>query len=417
MTSNIQTNSTARTQNHTNGIIERERHGFSRPRIAGATGAMIAVAVTVALGMSFTRVAGADSPSLDSDTPTAADLRLTDAEVQTTAKSVTTTEPTADASEDGESGECAAFAADPDADVGDIIRADCKPTTAQMSKLMDNPLGNVAMLWNQFDFVRLKNPENDKTAYKGNYMGIAQFPKGLGKNWNLINRVIWNVPSMPMDQGKIERADQLYGSGQGGTTLPPGGGGPAPIDLFDGRTTGFGDMYYVGLFSPKKPIELDSGAKVVWGVGFDVAAPTASAEILGTGKWSAGPSAIGVYLGPKWKIGALGQQYWDFAGDSDRDPVNLTNLQYFYYYSLNPTTSIGAAPNIIANWGQDSGNKFTVPIGLGINKTVQFGNVPVRFGAEVHYSVVQPDTVAGAEWNFRFFVIPSAPSALFKWMQ
>jgi len=25
--------------------------------------------------------------------------------------------------------------------------------------------------------------------------------------------------------------------------------------------------------------------------------------------------------------------------------------------------------------------------------------------------------VAGAEWNFRFFVIPSAPSALFKWMQ
>ena len=158
MTSNIQTNSTARTQNHTNGIIETERHGFSRPRIAGATGAIVAMAVTVALGMSFTRVAGADSPSLDSDTPAAADLRLTDAEVQTTAKSVTTTEPTVDASDDGESGECAAFAADPDADVGDIIRADCKPTTAQMSKLMDNPLGNVAMLWNQFDCYQVEEP-------------------------------------------------------------------------------------------------------------------------------------------------------------------------------------------------------------------------------------------------------------------
>jgi hypothetical protein len=95
----------------------------------------------------------------------------------------------------------------------------------------------------------------------------------------------------------------------------------------------------------------------------------------------------------------------------------MTNLQYFYYYSLNPTTSIGAAPNIIANWQQDGGNRFTVPIGLGINKTFQIGSVPVRFGAEVHYSVVQPDDVAGAEWNFRFFVIPSAPSALFKWMQ
>jgi hypothetical protein len=312
---------------------------------------------------------------------------------------------------------CAAFEKDPDADVGDIVRAGCKPTTAQMSALMDNPLGNVAMLWNQFDLVRLKNPANDKTANKGNYMGIAQFPKGLGKNWNLINRVIWNVPSMPLDQDKIDRADQQYGSGPGPVVLPPGTSGPAPIDLFDGRTTGFGDMYYVGLFSPKKPIDIDGGGKVVWGAGFDISAPTASDDILGTGKWAAGPSAIGVYLGPKWKIGALGQQYWDFAGDSGRDSVNMTNLQYFYYYSLNPTTSIGAAPNIIGNWEQDSGNKFTVPVGLGINKTFQIGKVPVRFGAEIHYSVVQPDDVAGAEWNFRFFVIPSAPSALFKWME
>ena len=53
------------------------------------------------------------------------------------------------------------------------------------------------------------------------------------------------------------------------------------------------------------------------------------------------------------------------------------NLQYFYMYSLNETTSIGAAPNIIANWEQTSGNKWTVPIGLGISRTFQFGKVPV----------------------------------------
>jgi hypothetical protein len=35
----------------------------------------------------------------------------------------------------------------------------------------------------------------------------------------------------------------------------------------------------------------------------------------------------------------------------------------------------------------------------------------------LHYSVIQPDDVAGAEWNFRFYVIPAAPSALFEWMQ
>ena len=37
----------------------------------------------------------------------------------------------------------------------------------------------------------------------------------------------------------------------------------------------------------------------------------------GTGKWTAGPSALGVYLGEKFKGGALIQHYWDYAGDGD----------------------------------------------------------------------------------------------------
>ena len=51
---------------------------------------------------------------------------------------------------DGEftlSAECKAFAEDPQADIGEIIKAGCQPTTGQMSALMDNPLGNVAMPW------------------------------------------------------------------------------------------------------------------------------------------------------------------------------------------------------------------------------------------------------------------------------
>ncbi len=317
-----------------------------------------------------------------------------------------------------ESAQCAEFAKDVDADLGEVLRAGCKPTLAQMSALMDNPLGNVAMLFTQFDLYRMENPVNGKTANKGNYMGIAQFPKAVNEDWNLINRVIWNVPSMPLDQDKIDRAADRarreVGSGPGGGVLPPEGG-LAPIDLFDGRTTGFGDMYYVGLFAPKKGIDMGNG-KFLWGAGFDLGIPTATEDILGTGKWTAGPSALGVYMGPKWKVGALVTQYWDFAGDDDRDDVNLTNLQYFVYYSINDTTSIGASPNIIANWEQNSDNAFTVPIGIGISKTFQFGKVPVRFGVEYHYSIVQPDDAVGTEWDLRFYIIPAAPSALFEWM-
>ncbi len=313
--------------------------------------------------------------------------------------------------------ECLEMQKDVNANLAEQNKKGCPPSLAQMSKLMDNPIGNVAMLFTQFDFYNMTNENvTSSEEIKGQYMGIAQFPKSLNENWNLINRVVWTVPSMPLDQDKIDAAggfDQDYG-GAPGAVLPPTGN-LLPIDVFDGRTTGFGDMYYVGLFSPKDPPDMLNG-KFLWGLGFDLGFPTASDDILGTGKWTAGPSAIGAYMGPKWKIGGLLQQYFDYAGDSDRDDVNLTNLQYFLYYSLNDTTSIGAGPNIIANWEQDSDDRWTVPIGIGINRTFQFGKVPVRIGIEAHYSVIQPDDVPSAEWDFRFFIIPAAPSFLFDWM-
>ena len=309
---------------------------------------------------------------------------------------------------------CRRYAADIDAKVSEIVKAGCEPTLAQMSKLMDNPVGNVAMLFTQFDWTRLKNGDNKKTANQGVYTGILQFPKSISEHWNLISRVVWTVPSLPVDQDKI---DDFSSRTQGG--FPPGGGpitppdrSFVPIDEFDGRTTDFGDMYYVGLFSPKEPTRLDNGANIVWGLGFDLAFPTGQEDIVGTGKYSAGPSALGVYLGPKWKFGALAQHYWDFASrDSSRDDVNLSNIQTIYYYSIDSTTAIGAAPNVIINWEQDSDNFLTLPVGIGISKTLQFGKLPIRVGAEVHYSVIRPEDEVGADWNFRFYFIPAVPSA------
>jgi hypothetical protein len=68
--------------------------------------------------------------------------------------------------------ECLKFAADIDADLGEVLKAGCKPTLAQMSALMDNPLGNVAMLFTQFDYYKMQDPESNNTAYKGVYTGI-----------------------------------------------------------------------------------------------------------------------------------------------------------------------------------------------------------------------------------------------------
>lgn len=316
--------------------------------------------------------------------------------------------------------ECQQFAMQPDADVGDVIRAGCKPTLAQMSALMDNPLGNVAMLFTQFDYYQLSNDTVNTGTTKNQvvYTGIFQFPKKLNDDWNLINRFIWTVPSVPIDQDKV---NQIGGGWDPGTPgAPPSAS--FPIDLIGGRTTGLGDTYYVGLFAPSKGTKFETlEGTFLWGAGFDIAAPTGTEDVLTSNKWSAGPSALGVYMGPKWKFGALAMQYWSFAGDdtdSNGQPVadvNTTNLQYFVFYSVSDTSAIGASPNIIMNWEAESGDEFTVPIGIGYSTTKQFGKVPVRFGLEFHYNVVRPDNV-GADYGVRFYVIPAAPSALFNWM-
>ena len=107
-----------------------------------------------------------------------------------------------DESPKGDPAKCAAFAQDPNADVGAIMRAGCEPSLAQMSALMDNPLGNVAMLFTQFDATRLENDSNGRTADQYLYTGIAQFPKKLNDDWNLINRVVWTAPSAPVNQDR-----------------------------------------------------------------------------------------------------------------------------------------------------------------------------------------------------------------------
>jgi len=87
--------------------------------------------------------------------------------------------------------------------------------------------------------------------------------------------------------------------------LPPSTfGRQNPIDVFGGSTSGLSDSYYVVLVSPKKRVKMGKG-NFVWGVGVDAGFPTASKDVLGSEKYTAGPSALGVYLGPKWKVGSL----------------------------------------------------------------------------------------------------------------
>lgn len=109
--------------------------------------------------------------------------------------------------------------------------------------------------------------------------------------------------------------------------------------------------------------------KQAWGllgIGTGLIMPTASSEFLGTGKWSSGIS--GVALNTKTKglqYGILFQQYWSFAGDSNRQSKNFMLFQPIFNKMIAKGLVASISPIMNFDWEND---EFTIPISLGITK-------------------------------------------------
>ena len=65
----------------------------------------------------------------------------------------------------------------------------------------------------------------------------------------------------------------------------------------------------------------------IWGVGPIFQFPTASSSELGTGRWSAGPTAALVYSEGPWLNAILTYQLMSFAGNRERGSVNQTYIE------------------------------------------------------------------------------------------
>ena len=71
----------------------------------------------------------------------------------------------------------------------------------------------------------------------------------------------------------------------------------------------------------------------------------------------------------------------------------------------------GGAPQIEVSWNAASGDKWAVPIGLGVQKTHFFPGIPmpIKLGVEVQYYVVDRDTY-GNNWRIQFTFAPIIPN-------
>ena len=218
---------------------------------------------------------------------------------------------------------------------------------AAISEAMDNPISELIVAWNQFDAIQAHFPrtplyeERDLWAYR--YQFMPTFPVPLGERWNWVSRLVLPVVSVPLKQ-EVGRLFQL----DPGNNLRPDGTLPADLDPF-GRTTGLGDIAYVGLVGPKHLPKV-AGGSLILAAGPTLIFPTASEDILGQGKWQAGPAFAAGLITEHWRMGVFPQQWWSFAGDDHRRSVSQMNLQYFLYYAPTPNWEIGMSPNMFVNW-------------------------------------------------------------------
>jgi len=150
-----------------------------------------------------------------------------------------------------------------------------------------------------------------------------------------------------------------------------------------GSNFGFGDIIFTAFYSPKTE-------GLTWGVGPVIQFPTGGTD-FGTGKWCAGPSLVALVMPGKWVVGALINNIWSFAGQENRADVNFMTFQPFVNYNL-PNFYFTFQPIITANWKAESGNQWTVPLGLGLGKLIKLGGkLPVNLNASYFYNVVRPD--------------------------
>jgi hypothetical protein len=136
-----------------------------------------------------------------------------------------------------------------------------------------------------------------------------------------------------------------------------------------------------------------------WGVGPAFVFPTATAEQLGQGKFSLGPSVVVLSTPGHWVIGALVNNVWSVAGPHERAVVNQMLLQWFVNYNMKKGWYFTTSPIITADWRAPSGNQAVVPFGGGIGRIMKIGFQPVNITGQFYGNAVHP---AGASpWTMR----------------
>jgi hypothetical protein len=240
---------------------------------------------------------------------------------------------------------------------------------AEMARKAQDPLGDVKAIMSDNTIAFNGGEDGDDTAYGFQIQPVYAIEND--SSMNMILRAV--VPIVGVDPG---------------TVLPPLGTEPRPDE---GDQWGLSDSIVQYFFSPK------SDGAVKWGVGPQVSLKTRTSDQQAGPGWGAG--VAGVIFGGfgNWSLGAIAMQHW-----GDEDDFSLATIQGIITYNFEsvPGAYIGYNNAMTYNWNADSGDKFTLPLGLTIGRTILLGNGDgLDFSIGAYDLVERPENAP--EWQLK----------------
>ena len=153
---------------------------------------------------------------------------------------------------------------------------------------------------------------------------------------------------------------------------------PSPINK-----TGLSDIQLQVYLSPV------TKSKFIWGVGPVISVPSGIPSDICSGKWTAGPAVVGLFILKHWVVGALMTQRWSFAGESDSPKINQLYIDAFANYNFKHGWALGYTPEFYINWNQPN-NTWNLPVGLNVSKVFKIGKQPMSANFAYYYNVIRP---------------------------
>jgi len=244
-----------------------------------------------------------------------------------------------------------------------VAPARAEPSAEDLAKAAQNPIGNLISL-------PLQNNTNFGVGPEGGTQNILNIqpviPFAVNEDWNIITRtilpLIWQPGSVPGE----------------------------------GTTFGLGDLQLSAFLSPSRP----GAGGLIWGAGLITQMPTDTND-LGNRNWGLGPTAVLLKLekGNPWVYGVLVNNVWSLTSNQRGGSYSNFLVQPFVNYNFPDGTYVNSVPIITADWKAESGQQWTVPLGLGVGKIFRLGKLPVNTQLGAYYNVVKPDN--GANWQLR----------------